>query len=109
MPVRGYPKWRFAKPWFSGTGLLGGGRPPQGRTCGPHLPSTGLTDQREGRRVIVAICEDINSPTALTVPSEFFTKPGLPLSPLRLYTLASTTSPATSLTTPHVSPVTAPI
>src|SRR6516165_1619613 len=52
--------------------------------------------------------EDIKRPTALTVPSGFFTKPGLPLSPSRLKTLASTTSSATSLTTPQVSPVTAP-
>lgn len=28
--------------------------------------------------------DDINKPTALTVPSGFITKPGLPLSPLAL-------------------------
>ncbi len=32
--------------------------------------------------------EDVNRPTALAVPSGFFTNPGLPLSPVRLNTLA---------------------
>ena len=46
--------------------------------------------------------------TALTVPSGFFTNPGLPLSPCRLKTLVSATRPSTDVTSPQVSPVVAP-
>src|SRR6516162_5673106 len=81
---------------------------PQGRMRKPHRSSNGFTS---AKYVVLSSPsgEDVRRPTALTVPSGFRTKPGLPLSPSRLYTLASTMSPSMPLTAPQVSPVTAPI
>jgi len=55
----------------------------QGRIRKPHLLSTGST---RVKYVVLSSPsgEDIKMPTALTVPSGFVTKPGLPLSPSRL-------------------------
>jgi hypothetical protein len=55
----------------------------------PHLVSSGAT------RMKYVVCSsseaDVRMPTALAVPSGFFTKPGLPLSPPVQCRLASTT------------------